>query len=332
MKNECDTNKGATATSDINLFSTTSQLIGEKLLQGWIMLDSVCHICKVTPLLKQKNKEDKYCAQCNLFIRVEKNDHNVNQSEYENEETESEINKTNTEGKDDSEEKRECLNMKNENESYSHNTIINNWLRPDLPKEKEDDNDNNNNGCANSLMENSVKYIKEFKIQNGEWSDLLNKKNISKEEVKNLLEVKDYIKERCGYDVGKWLYFDNNQSNNLEIQCKMKTIETENVEKNEEPNNTIQNNYFKKNKSMNETKTKHADYDDTYFQTDYNKFKKESFILEKTKYVLYDKLEKYGACLEEVYEQTEESVFINKISEIIQTLKNINDIKSRITV
>lgn len=329
MQTTCDANKITTTKNNLELFSTTSQLIGQKLLRGWIMLDQVCNLCKVTPLLKQKNKDDLYCAQCDVFFKIVDNDYSNGKT---NEDTVSEINTTNKKENDQLSEKRQDYNMKFENDKTERSTTCNNWEHPTYSNKEEDEEEKeNNNTYTNSLFENNVKYIKEIKLQNEEFNTILNKNNISKEEIKNLFGVKDYIKERCGYQVGKWLYSSNNENNDYKTPSKMKKKNTEKVETNEE-SNTIQNNYFKREKSINEKTMNHTQYDDTYFQNDYNKYKKESFILEKTKYVLYNKLEKYGSFLEETHEQADESAFLNKISEIIQTLKNINDIKSRIIV
>ncbi|KGG51452.1 hypothetical protein DI09_34p30 [Mitosporidium daphniae] len=45
-----------------------SEALGEKLLQGWAMLDSSCPKCPSIPLMRPRNSEELYCVSCKAYI------------------------------------------------------------------------------------------------------------------------------------------------------------------------------------------------------------------------------------------------------------------------
>ncbi|ETW36497.1 hypothetical protein PFTANZ_02799 [Plasmodium falciparum Tanzania (2000708)] len=166
---------------------SVSHIIGDRLLQGWTLLNATCHMCNITPLIKQKNKEDRYCARCDLFIKIRETSH-------------------------EKEEKR------------------NDILNEEITKDEKKDNDKdllNEKENESSLNNDSLMYIKEIKLQNEEFNNILNKNNIcTKDLVGDLLEYKNYIKDRCGYNVAEWLNMQTVKTNqtNQTNQTKKKKI------------------------------------------------------------------------------------------------------------
>ncbi|KEG03366.1 conserved Plasmodium protein, unknown function [Plasmodium vinckei vinckei] len=255
--------------SNINDAFSASAIIGEKLLRGWTLLNDSCHICKVTPLVKQKNKEERFCAQCNLYIKEEK-----------------------SENDEESESSTPLENNKMNNEQYDERKV-----EDTIP------NQESNNIFANS----NIKYIKEIKLQNEEFNEILNKNNITKNEIKNLFEYKNYIKERCGYDVGTWLKTDNKHVD----------------EKKEDEQFDNTNSYIKE---TNFDKTSNRNMSDS----DINKYKQlenELLILNKTKSTLIKKLEKYSQILTNTNIKNEEFEYTNQIKNVVEILEKINNLK-----
>ncbi|CAD2109316.1 conserved Plasmodium protein, unknown function [Plasmodium vinckei] len=258
--------------SNISDAFSASAIIGEKLLRGWTLLNDSCHICKVTPLIKQKNKEESFCAQCNLYIKAEKSE-NEEQSESGTSLESNKMNKLN-------------------NEKYD-----------DVKVEGSISNQESNNIFANS----NIKYIKEIKLQNEEFNEILNKNNITKNEIKNLFEYKNYIKERCGYDVGTWLKIDNKN-----VDEKKEDEQFDNT------NSYIKETKFDKMNSMN------------IADSQINKYKQlenELLILNKTKCTLIKKLEKYSQVLANTNIKNEEFEYTNQIKNVLEILEKINNLK-----
>ncbi|KAF2074366.1 hypothetical protein CYY_004341 [Polysphondylium violaceum] len=50
-----------------------SMLLGKKLLQGWAMLDSVCQLCSVVPLMEDRKNKVITCVTCNQFYTRDNN-------------------------------------------------------------------------------------------------------------------------------------------------------------------------------------------------------------------------------------------------------------------
>ncbi|CAD2097910.1 conserved Plasmodium protein, unknown function [Plasmodium vinckei brucechwatti] len=258
--------------SNINDAFSASAIIGEKLLRGWTLLNDSCHICKVTPLIKQKNKDESFCAQCNLYIKAEKSE---NEEQSENS-TPLENNKVNR------------LN----NETYDDGKV-----EDIIP------NQESNNIFANS----NIKYIKEIKLQNEEFNEILNKNDITKNEIKNLFEYKNYIKERCGYDVGTWLKIDNKN-----VDEKKEDEQFDNI-----------NSYIKE---TNSDKINGMNVADSQINK-YKQLENELSILNKTKCILIKKLEKYSQILANTNIKTEEFEYTNQIKNVIEILEKVNTLK-----
>ncbi|SBT33970.1 conserved Plasmodium protein, unknown function [Plasmodium ovale wallikeri] len=274
---------------------SASQVIGDKLLQGWTLLNATCHICKVTPLVKQKNKEENFCAKCNLYIKFEKK---------ENEETDGE----------------RSMDISIANSKF------------DEPKKEE------------TSTESPIKYIKEIKLQNEEFNDLLNKNNITNEEIKNLFEYKNYIKERCGYDVGTWLDFDPNFAKSVQLEEKREHGDDTISQKGK--NGVLQNEQTAISQRGVHFSEKHTDThclrnkrehlkisEENYFlktealSSRYNKLETEFLILNKAKDVFLEKLEKYIELLGRRDNKNEEMEYINKVVSIVGVLEKINNLK-----
>ncbi|SBS82694.1 conserved Plasmodium protein, unknown function [Plasmodium ovale curtisi] len=274
---------------------SASQVIGDKLLQGWTLLNATCHICKVTPLVKQKNKEENFCAKCNLYIKFEKK---------ENEETDGE----------------RSMDISIANSKF------------DEPKKEE------------TSTESPIKYIKEIKLQNEEFNELLNKNNITNEEIKNLFEYKNYIKERCGYDVGTWLDFDSNFAKSVQLEGKHEHGDDTISQKGK--NDVLQNEqiaisqrgvHFSEKQTDTHclpNKREHLKIsEENYFlktealSSRYNKLETEFLILNKAKDVFLEKLEKYIELLGRRDNKNEEMEYINKVVSIVGVLEKINNLK-----
>ncbi|ETW18230.1 hypothetical protein PFFVO_02746 [Plasmodium falciparum Vietnam Oak-Knoll (FVO)] len=312
---------------------SVSHIIGDRLLQGWTLLNSTCHMCNITPLIKQKNKEDRYCARCDLFIKIRETSH-------------------------EKEEKR------------------NDILNEEITKDEKKDNDKdllNEKENESSLNNDSLMYIKEIKLQNEEFNNILNKNNIcTKDLVGDLLEYKNYIKDRCGYNVAEWLNMQTvktnqtNQTNQKEEDIlnyiKNKTNEQMNTCKH--TNNLdeeyiynvhskdLHRKYFK-NMYQNNQDEKHEDNyinvlqhvrrdlkisEENYFcpsklhSNKYNKLETEFFILNKTKNVLMDKLEKFTDKLSKNDNKNEELENISHLVTIVTILEKINNLKKYVMV
>ncbi|CRG94124.1 conserved Plasmodium protein, unknown function [Plasmodium gallinaceum] len=254
---------------------SVSQIIGDKLLQGWTLLNSSCHICNITPLIKQKNKEERFCVRCNLFIKFEKSE---------------------------SEEDTNDIKEKNEKKEYKEN------------------------------VGDPIKYIKEIKLQNEEFNEILNKNNISKDEIQNLFEYKNYIKERCGYEVGEWLNFDKGYNHSV---IKNENFELGNgdikLKKENEFYSKYENKDFLQCEKPDLKGLKKKDISNT--EMNYNKYSKleeELCTLNKTKDVFINKLEKYLEYLNKSNNKNEEMEYINKISNVITILEKVNNLKKNI--
>ncbi|SOV79657.1 conserved Plasmodium protein, unknown function [Plasmodium reichenowi] len=359
---------------------SVSHIIGDRLLQGWTLLNATCHMCNITPLIKQKNKEDRYCARCDLFIKIRETSH-------------------------EKEEK------------------INDILNEEIIKDEKKDNDKdllNEKENVSSLNNDSLMYIKEIKLQNEEFNNILNKNNIcTKDLVGDLLEYKNYIKDRCGYNVAEWLNMqtvktnqanqtnETNQANDKKdviMNDKMDVIMNGkkdvimndkkhvimndkkdvimNDKKEEDILNYIKNKtneqmntykhtnnldedyiynihskdlhrtYFK-NMYQNNQNEKHEDNyinvlqhvrrdlkisEQNYFcpsklhSNKYNKLETEFFILNKTKNVLMDKLEKYTDKLSKNDNTNEELENISHLVTIVTILEKINNLKKYVMV
>ncbi|CDU19247.1 conserved Plasmodium protein, unknown function [Plasmodium yoelii] len=225
--------------------------------------------------------EESFCAYCNLYIRKEKCE---NEEEPKNNNTSLENKKIN-----------KTIN-ENENNEEIKDTI--------------------NNTKNNNIFENSnIKYIKEIKLQNDEFNEILNKNNIFQNEIKNLFEYKNYIKERCGYDVGKWLKVDNNNFD----------------QKKEDANSYIKKNNFDKSGIDKSGSNNNMDVPD--LQTNkYSQIENELLILNKTKYTLIKKLEKYSHILDSTNIKAEEFEYTNEIKKTIEILEKINNLKKNLVI
>ncbi|SCM22965.1 conserved Plasmodium protein, unknown function [Plasmodium chabaudi adami] len=269
--------------SNISDAFSASAIIGEKLLRGWTLLNDSCHICKVTPLIKQKGKEESFCAQCNLYIKPEKSE-NEDQPESSTPLENKQMNKLNNENYDD----RKVEDI--------------------MP------NQESNNIFANS----NIKYIKEIKLQNEEFNEILNKNNITKNEIKNLFEYKNYIKERCGYDVGTWLKIDTKNGDEKK-ECEQ--LDSINCDKNSGMLFLQNKNHDLKFDTMN-----NRNISDSQINK-YNQFENELLILNKTKSTLIKKLEKYSQILTNTNIKHEEFEYTNQIKNIVEILEKINNLK-----
>ncbi|SCM24537.1 conserved Plasmodium protein, unknown function [Plasmodium berghei] len=274
---------------------SASSIIGEKLLRGWTLLNASCHICKITPLIKQKNKEENFCAYCNLYIKTDKCE-NDEQLESNTSLENKEINKT-------------------INENHNGEKMEGIMVNPE-----------NNNIFASS----NIKYIKEIKLQNEEFNEILNKNNISKNEIKNLFEYKNYIKERCGYDVGKWLKIDNNNYDEKKEDEESTNANSYIKEKKIDKNNDM---FFLENKNQDFkfSKINNMNISDSQINK-YNQIENELLILNKTKYALIKKLEKYSHILDNTNIKTEEFEYTNEIKKTIEILEKINNLKKNIVI
>ena len=58
----------ASASSQTNSTDRFSQDLGEKLLQGWAMLDASCPNCPSIPLMRPRNSEELYCVSCKSYL------------------------------------------------------------------------------------------------------------------------------------------------------------------------------------------------------------------------------------------------------------------------
>ncbi|KYN99444.1 hypothetical protein PGSY75_1006700 [Plasmodium gaboni] len=326
---------------------SVSHVIGDRLLQGWTLLNATCHICNITPLIKQKNKEDRYCARCDLFIKIKEETSNPNEEKI--------------------------------------NDKLNGEIIKDKKKDNHDDDENLFNGHdkESSLKNDPLMYIKEIKLQNEEFNNILNKNNLcTKDLVGDLLEYKNYIKDRCGYNVAEWLNMETikaNQANHINEKKKDQDIINEkkkdqdilnekkkdqdilNEQKNtynhtnsydEECIYNIHRKYFK-NIYQNNVDEKIEDNpinvlhnvrrdlkisEENYFcpsnlhSNKYNKLETEFFILNKTKNILMDKLEKFTDKLYRNDNKNEELENINHIVTIVTILEKINNLKKYVMV
>ncbi|ETB58119.1 hypothetical protein YYC_04193 [Plasmodium yoelii 17X] len=287
---------------------SASAIIGDKLLRGWTLLNASCHICKVTPLVKEKNKEESFCAYCNLYIRKEK--------------------------------------CENEEEPKSNNTSLENKETNKTINENENENseeikDTINNTKNNNIFENSnIKYIKEIKLQNDEFNEILNKNNIFQNEIKNLFEYKNYIKERCGYDVGKWLKVDNNnfdqKKEDANSYIKKNDFDKSGLDKSGIDKSGIDKSGIDKSgidKSGIDKSGSNNNMDAPDLQTNkYSQIENELLILNKTKYTLIKKLEKYSHILDSTNIKAEEFEYTNEIKKTIEILEKINNLKKNLVI
>ncbi|SOV22792.1 conserved Plasmodium protein, unknown function [Plasmodium sp. DRC-Itaito] len=366
---------------------SVSHVIGDRLLQGWTLLNATCHICNITPLIKQKNKEDRYCARCDLFIKIKEETSNPNEEKI--------------------------------------NDKLNGEIIKDKKKDNHDDDGNLFNGHdkESSLKNDPLMYIKEIKLQNEEFNNILNKNNLcTKDLVGDLLEYKNYIKDRCGYNVAEWLNMETikaNQANHINEKKKDQDIinekkKYEDLLNEKKKDQDIINEKKKDQDILNETKKdqdilnekkkdqdilneKKKDQDilneqkNTYNHTNsydeeciynihrkyfkniyqnnvdekiednpinvlhnvrrdlkiseenyfcpsnlhsnkYNKLETEFFILNKTKNILMDKLEKFTDKLYRNDNKNEELENINHIVTIVTILEKINNLKKYVMV
>ncbi|SOV14641.1 conserved Plasmodium protein, unknown function [Plasmodium sp. gorilla clade G2] len=344
---------------------SVSHVIGDRLLQGWTLLNATCHICNITPLIKQKNKEDRYCARCDLFIKIKEETSHTNEEKI--------------------------------------NDKLNGEIIEDKKKDNDVDDDNQNlfNGHdkESNFNNDPLMYIKEIKLQNEEFNNILNKNNIcTKDLVGDLLEYKNYIKDRCGYNVAQWLnmetinekrkdedyitnekrkdedYITNEKRKDEDYITNEKRKDEDilnekrkdddyitNEQKNtynhtnsydEEYIYNIHRKYFK-NIYQNNVDEKIEDNpinvlhnvrrdlkisEENYFcpsklhSNKYNKLETEFFILNKTKNILMDKLEKFTDKLYRNDNKNEELENINHIVTIVTILEKINNLKKYVMV
>ncbi|CRG99618.1 conserved Plasmodium protein, unknown function [Plasmodium relictum] len=258
--------------STINDPFSVSQIIGDKLLQGWTLLNSSCHICNITPLIKQKNREERFCVRCNLFIKLEK-----------------------------SESEEDTDNVKENNE-------------------KKEDKENIND---------PIKYVKEIKLQNEEFNELLNKNNISKDEIQNLFEYKNYIKERCGYEVGEWLNFNKeyNQNGMKNENSELKNGSIQLKKENKSTSKCGNRDFLPSEHEDLEILKKNYISNNGLYSNRYGKLEAELSILNKTKDVFMDKLEKYSDYLIRSSNKNDEMEYINKIADVVTILEKVNNLK-----
>lgn len=280
-------------------FSVISEEIASRLLRGWTMLESVCNICHETPLLKQRNAPDQYCARCNVFLKRES--------------AEKLISSTPDQLDDATKEKSTVIENANEN---------------DTEKEK-------------------VKYIKEIKLQTGEFNDFLSKSAIPQFETNSFMNINKYINEKCGS------YFTDYA---LRVKAEQHIKEKEKAEKDKEKEKEIVNKrkiddiYVKEEEKteeateelQNEIETK-IESVDTDFQIrplycedklvgNLGKLKNEDFVFAKVKYALMNVLEKYAEELIPYSNKNKEVELITKMTQVTTLLEKINNLSKTLTI
>ncbi|SOV77054.1 conserved Plasmodium protein, unknown function [Plasmodium sp. gorilla clade G3] len=273
---------------------SVSHIIGDRLLQGWTLLNATCHMCNITPLIKQKNKEDRYCARCDLFIKIRETSH------------------------------------KNEEK-------INDRLNGEMINDEKKDNDHDTNllnGKENdsNLNNDSLLYIKEIKLQNEEFNKILNKNNIcTKDLVGDLLEYKNYIKDRCGYNVAEWLNMEaikGNQRSDINDKKEENIIydkKEENIIYDKKEENII---YDKKEEDIIYDKKKEDIINDKKKEDIINDKKKEDMIYDKKKEDIINDKKKEDMIYDEkkediIYDKKKEDIIYDKKKEdIIYDKKN----------
>ncbi|GAW80490.1 hypothetical protein PGO_080540 [Plasmodium gonderi] len=341
-----------------------SQIIGDKLLQGWTLLNECCHLCMVTPLVKQKSKEERFCAKCNIYISFDKSNEK---------ETKKICEKKNDQGHI----KRELPHHQNNQDLHSQAANPNEFVDEEIDvaiyrnTHTESYVNNNARPCVNVRAHKNayveeqpcIEFIKEIKVQHDEFNEILNKNIISTDEIENLLEYKNYIKERCGYDVGEWLNskkgykqgietsiekVDPNDPNDL-INRKMGTdlMQNKMVERNREQLKNVLNTNHHENEGDNSEKREylhhiqHTKHDlkiseENYFSKNkidsnkYTNYEMELFILNKTKDVLFKKLNKYIEQLNKSDIKSQEKEQIDQVITIVNILERVNALKRNI--
>lgn len=338
--------------SDVTDPFAASQIIGDKLLQGWTLLNECCHMCMVTPLIKQKNKEERFCAKCNVYILPEKQQGD-------------EI--LTNKGKSNMDEKKEVegdcqrdVPLEGSQNLAAETKTTNVEANPDVCTENYPDADTYGDSLFQEKI-SPIKFIKEIKLQNDEFNQILNKNKITREETDNLIEYKKYIKERCGYDLGEWMNSNRSSINEMEINSQKESQDKSTNLSNKDINpdvqgkgrdmfqNTetkhnrvhIQGHTIQKRDYLNDSTQRRADLiisKENYFPSGgidfdkYTNYKVDFMILDKAKDTFMQKLDKYVEQLSTCDSKSDEKEYIGQVAIVVDVLERLNNLKRNIHI
>ncbi|ANQ08003.1 Uncharacterized protein PCOAH_00022850 [Plasmodium coatneyi] len=338
--------------SDVSDPFAASQIIGDKLLQGWTLLNECCHMCMVTPLIKQKNKEERFCAKCNVYIVPEKaqgdelltNKGNSNMGEKKEVEGDCQRDVP-LEGSQNVGAETNAANVENYHDACT---------------EKYPHADTYGDAFFEEKM-SPIEFIKEIKLQHDEFNEILNKNKITKEETENLIEYKKYVKERCGYELGEWMNSNRSSLKGVEINSKKESQKksTNLANKDINPNvedkkkdkfqNTemkhnhahIQGHSSQKREYLNNSTQKRPDLiisKENYFPSGgidfdkYTNYKVDFMILDKAKDTFMQKLDKYVEQLSSCDSKSDERECIGQVAIVVDVLERLNNLRRNIHI
>ncbi|KJP87812.1 hypothetical protein AK88_02569 [Plasmodium fragile] len=339
--------------SDVSDPFAASQIIGDKLLQGWTLLNECCHMCMVTPLIKQKNKEERFCAKCNVYIVSEKPDGD----ELVTKGSSNMDGKKNVEGecqRDVHLEGSQNLTSGTNNANVEADTCVSAEKQP-YP-----------DSYADPIFEEKmspIEFIKEIKLQHDEFNQILNKNKITKEETENLIEYKKYIKERCGYELGAWMNSNGNglngiqMSNKKESQKKATSLANKDMDMDPDVEDKKQDKFphegkknhqghkqghsSQKREYVSDSTQRRPDLiisKENYFPSgriDFNKYtnyKVDFMILDNAKDAFMQKLDKYVKQLSSCDSKSDENEYIGQVAIVVDVLERLNNLRRNIHI
>ncbi|CAG9478744.1 conserved Plasmodium protein, unknown function [Plasmodium vivax] len=330
-----------------------SQIIGDKLLQGWTLLNECCHMCMVTPLIKQKHKEERFCAKCNVYIRSES---------PEGGELPTNKGSSNVDGKKRVEgDCRRDDHLEGPHNLAAETNTTNVETHPDACTEKYP----HASTYGDPLFEEKlspVEFIKEIKLQHDEFNQILNRNSITKGEIENLLEVKQYVKERCGYDLGEWM---NSGRSSLLKGTQMRSQkesqkESTHLSKNDvdpyvedkkrdllqntemkHPHGCMEGQSSQKREYLNDSTQRSPNLvisKENYFPTGgidfdkYTNYRVDFMILDKAKDTFMQKLDKYVEQLGRCDSRSDERECISQVATVVDVLERVNNLRRNIHI
>lgn len=307
-------------------------------------------MCMVTPLIKQKNKEERFCAKCNVYIVSENRERDEILSNKGN---------SNMGGKKKAE--QDCqrdVHMDGSENLAARTNTANVEAHPDVYTEKHPHAGTYGDPLFTEKL-SPIEFIKEIKLQHDEFNEILNRNSITREETENLLDYKKYIKEKCGYDLGEWMNSSSSSLKGRQISSKkgsqkestnltnrdidpdvedkkadkFQNAETKHHHANEERHSSQKREY------LNDSTGRRPDLiisKENYFPTGgidfdkYTKYKVDFIILDKAKDAFMQKLDKYVELLSRCDSRSDENECIGQVAAIVDILERLNNLRRNI--